>query len=802
MKKRILTLTLVLCMLLSILPVTAMAAANSSQDLLTTLENTTFGYAYDTQRSVNIPTENNRSFTVDTLVGALDKDGKHMSSYNGEWKLHNIGTYTDFVNDTTTTSAYLSKIVTSVISNFTNLKEDTILIHELKKGNEHVAYGVVIAFSPKTDADNNSGYAVFLGDTFGTNVYGAGYFLSMDEKTVGAGDTIKYPVYANMIATDIARDISLSVSGTHDFGSATAGYTNTDYSLSVTVKNLSNSATGALSVASTNNNFEVTPASLGSIASQNGTQTFTVTPKAGLAAGTYTATITVSGDNVTPKSFSVKFTVDASNPSISLSQTTALDFGSKVEGYSAAPDAQTVTVTSTGNTATGALSVALTGENAAAFELSKTSIDSIAKDAQDTFTVRPKTGLAVGTYTATVTVRGTGVAPQSFNVKFAVSEAPKPSVALDTTSYTFNLTEGYTVADVTPLTVTISNTGSGAATGLTLASGTSTRGEFAITYQGGTEIPTGESVSFTVKPSSVKTAGTYSDTVVIRGTNFTELVLNLTLTVTAKPSEPVYTPSYAVAAASAEHGTVALSTKNAYAGSAVTVTVTPDEGYALSSLTAATRTGASVALTDLGSGRYRFTMPASDVTVTAAFAAGEKTARFVDVPVGSTFFDAVEWAAAQGITTGTTDTTFSPANACTRGQIVTFLWRAFGSPEPKTAACPFTDVTEDSFCYKAVLWAVENGITTGTTDTTFSPNVPCSRAQAVTLLYRAVGSPAVSGTSGFPDVPAGAYCGSAVTWAVEKGVTTGTTDGLFAPGVNCSRGQIVAFLCRALFAQK
>ena len=735
MKKRILTLTLVLCMLLSILLVTAMAATGTVEDLLNQLDSTTFNYTYDTQRSPGIPAHAGESFELSSLAKPLSKPGTHFDSYSGSWTLTKLGSYASVKDGVCSASTILPKIVAYVKGTYTDLKEDTILIHELKKGSDHVAYGVVIAFNP------DDGYAAFLGDTHDNNS-GAGYFLSTKQL-----DTSKtYTVYANMIATDFVQDIQLSTTGTHSFGSVAAGYA-AQTPLSVTVENIGSVVTGDLTIDLSGVNasdFTLSTNEISSIAIGATSPAFTVTPNNSLTAGKYSAIVTVRGGNIARKSFNVTFTVtDALTPAIELNKSN-IDFGSATVGYSAAPDAQTVTVTSTGTAATGELAVSV--DNTSDFSVSPATIASLNASTESTgktadITVQPKTGLAVGTYNATVTVRGTGVTSQSFNVKFAVSEAPKPVVALDTTSYTFNLTEGYTVADVTPLTVTISNTGSGAATGLTLASGTSTRGEFAITYQGGTEIPTGESVSFTVKPSSVKTAGTYSDTVVIRGTNFTELVLNLTLTVTAKPAEPVYTPSYAVAAASAEHGTVALSTKNAYAGSAVTVTVTPDEGYALSSLTAATRTGASVALTDLGSGRYRFTMPASDVTVTAAFAAGEKTARFVDVPVGSTFFDAVEWAAAQGITTGTTDTTFSP-------------------------------------------------------------NVPCSRAQAVTLLYRAVGSPAVSGASGFPDVPAGAYCGSAVTWAVEKGVTTGTTDGLFAPGVNCSRGQIVAFLYRALFAQK
>lgn len=801
MKKRILTLTLVLCMLLSILPVTAMAA--TVQDLLNELNTTTFSYLYDAQRTPTIPEKAGASFNLHGLDYPLTSTGSRYTYYESSWTLTSVGSYADFKN-THTPSSSMTDIISLVEDAYAsaNLTADTVLIHELKENGNHVAYGVVIAYT-----SGSNGYAAFLGDT---HYNGTGYFLS---KTA-LDTTQSYDVYANMIATDFVQDIALDTVGTYDFGTKPSGYDASTLSHEFTVTNVGTAATGKMNITVTDSNghsidtFVVSPNQLASIESQDGTRKFTVTPKAGLAAGTYSATITVNGDYVTPKSFNVKFVVtEALTPAITLNQSN-IDFGSATVGYSAAPAAQTVTVTSTGTAATGELTVSV--DNTSDFNVSPATIASLNASTESTgktadITVQPKTGLTVGEHTATVTVRGTGVAPQSFNVKFVVSEAPKPVVALAPTGeIPFNLTEGYTSADVNAKTVTISNTGDGEATGVNISNvnGTTSNGYFAVTTPDATIAANG-TTTFTVTPTvSGLKAGTYTESITIAGSNFDSLTLTLTLTVTAKPSEPVYTPSYAVTAASAEHGTVALSTKNAYAGSAVTVTVTPDEGYALSSLTAATRTGASVALTDLGSGRYRFTMPASDVTVTAVFAAGEKTARFVDVPVGSTFFDAVEWAAAQGITTGTTGTTFSPANACTRGQIVTFLWRAFGSPEPKTAACPFTDVTEDSFCYKAVLWAVENGITTGTTDTTFSPNVPCSRAQAVTLLYRAVGSPAVSGASGFPDVPAGAYCGSAVTWAVEKGVTTGTTDGLFAPGVNCSRGQIVAFLYRALFAQK
>lgn len=171
---------------------------------------------------------------------------------------------------------------------------------------------------------------------------------------------------------------------------------------------------------------------------------------------------------------------------------------------------------------------------------------------------------------------------------------------------------------------------------------------------------------------------------------------------------------------------------------------------------------------------------------------------FVDVPAGSFCEDAVAWAVANGITKGTTETTFSPGANCTRGQAVTFLHRAAGCPAPKSTVMPFTDVAQDSYCYEAVLWAVENGITKGTTETTFSPNQACSRGHIVTFLHRAQNSPAAGTANPFTDVPAGAFYTNAVLWAVEKGVTTGTTPTTFSPGANCSRGQIVTFLYRAL----
>ena len=169
---------------------------------------------------------------------------------------------------------------------------------------------------------------------------------------------------------------------------------------------------------------------------------------------------------------------------------------------------------------------------------------------------------------------------------------------------------------------------------------------------------------------------------------------------------------------------------------------------------------------------------------------------FNDVKPGDYFYDAVNWAVEKGITTGTSATTFSPNASCTRAQIVTFLWRASGSPEPKTASNPFTDVAANAYYCKAVLWAVENGITTGTSATTFSPDAPCTRAQGVTFLWRANGSKAASAAASFTDVASDAYYAPAVAWAAEQNVTSGVGNGLFSSDTTCTRAQIVSMLYR------
>ena len=246
-----------------------------------------------------------------------------------------------------------------------------------------------------------------------------------------------------------------------------------------------------------------------------------------------------------------------------------------------------------------------------------------------------------------------------------------------------------------------------------------------------------------------------------------------------------------------ENGTVTVSPRYASKGDTVTVTVKPDSGYVLETLTVTDKNGNELTLKDKGNGKYTFTMPAGKVEVKATFMEDNSMLNFFyDVPNNAYFYEAVKWAVENGITTGVGNDLFAPEQPCTRAQIVTFLWRAAGSPEPKGAASGMTDVVSGSYYEKAVAWAIENGITTGTTASTFSPDATCTRAQAVTFLARALSAKA-SGKAEFSDVPADSYFADAVAWAAANGVTEGIGGGLFGSDNDCTRGQIVTFLYRA-----
>lgn len=253
-----------------------------------------------------------------------------------------------------------------------------------------------------------------------------------------------------------------------------------------------------------------------------------------------------------------------------------------------------------------------------------------------------------------------------------------------------------------------------------------------------------------------------------------------------------------VSAGKAENGSVSVSPKSASKGDTVTVTVTPDKGYALDKITVTDKNGKTVAVTKKSDTQYTFVMPNGKVEVKATFMEDNTMLNsFVDVHANDYYYDAVLWAAQKRVTAGTDATHFSPNASCTRAQIVTFLWRAVGSPEPKGTSS-FTDVSTDSYYAKAVAWAVENGITGGTGNGKFSPDGTCTREQAVTFLYRAAGSPDVSGGSAFSDVAANAYYANAVAWAEQNKITGGIGGGLFGSGNDCTRGQIVTFLYRTM----
>ena len=314
-----------------------------------------------------------------------------------------------------------------------------------------------------------------------------------------------------------------------------------------------------------------------------------------------------------------------------------------------------------------------------------------------------------------------------------------------------------------------------------------------------TIIKNGGVIDLTAQPFSKGEGASYN--LVVKATGYQDLTFTVT---TAKKSNSgsgssssgSSGSSYAVSAPSTKNGDVTVSPKNASKGDRVTVTVTPDKGYELDKLTVKDASGNKLKLTDKGNGKYTFTMPGSKVTVSAEFVEEQAASIFADVPADAYYAKAVEWAVKKGITNGKANGLFGSNDPCTRGQIVTFLWRAAGSPAPKGTAAVPADVVPGSYCYDAVAWALENGITNGMADGTFGVNNTCTRGQSVTLLYRALGK-APTTVNGFTDVAADAFCADAVAWAVESGVTNGTSASAFSPNAGCTRAQIVTFLYRA-----
>ncbi len=281
-------------------------------------------------------------------------------------------------------------------------------------------------------------------------------------------------------------------------------------------------------------------------------------------------------------------------------------------------------------------------------------------------------------------------------------------------------------------------------------------------------------------------------------TNKVSYTMTLTAKWTENPPAPSYDdsdPTYAVSAPTTENGKIAVSPRYAERGERVTVTLTPDEGYELESLTVTDSRGNELTLADKGDGRYTFTMPARRVEIKASFVETVEVSPFADVAIDAYCYEAVRWAVKNGITDGVGNDRFAPEQSCTRAQIVTFLWRAAGSPVVNYAM-DLSDVAEDVYYAEAVRWALSEGITTGTGESSFSPDATCTRAQAVTFLARALNANA-SGKAEFGDVPTDSYFAEAVAWAAANGVTEGVGSGLFGSDNSCTRGQIVTFLYRA-----
>lgn len=296
--------------------------------------------------------------------------------------------------------------------------------------------------------------------------------------------------------------------------------------------------------------------------------------------------------------------------------------------------------------------------------------------------------------------------------------------------------------------------------------------------------------------------GTATITVAMKlnGTTLTSKSCTVTVTTYNPPSgggggssDPTYSISLP---GKVTGGEVSIQKRYAEKGETVTITVTPDDGYELDELIVTDSKGNKLDLTDKGNGKFTFKMPAGRVEIEVSFQeiVIEPDNPFTDVSTSDYYYDAVLWAVKNGVTNGTSATTFGPNMAVSRAQMVTFLWRAHGSPKA-TGTNPFTDVSTSDYYYDAVLWAVANGVTNGTSATTFSPDMAVTRAQAVTFQWRAAGSPVVSGSS-FGDVATDAYYVNAVTWAVANGITNGTGGNTFSPDVVVSRAQAVTFLYR------
>ena len=386
--------------------------------------------------------------------------------------------------------------------------------------------------------------------------------------------------------------------------------------------------------------------------------------------------------------------------------------------------------------------------------------------------------------TVTVTIVGAGT------TKISVSFDADTNYSAASDAFMLTVNKATPTVDITAEPASL--VGGGAVT-LTVT-GVPSEGTAIVTCDNGIEVTdNGDDTYSAVLPNrTVDYTFTLNYTGVENG-NYSDATDTCTVSVTRRHTSSV-TPGNTVSVPSTPNGTMTVNPSTASKGETVTITTKPSEGYELGSIEVLDKNGDSLKLKDLGNGKYSFVMPDGKVSVEAEFVKTAATS-FADVPANAYFADAVKWAVDKGITNGLSDTMFGPYESCTRAQIVTFLWRAAGSPEPKTMSS-FTDVPASAYYAKAVAWAVENGITNGMTETTFAPDATCTRGQSVTFLYRALKGTA-SGSANFTDVKSDAFYADSVNWAVASDVTNGTSNTTFSPNADCTRAEIVTFLYRA-----
>ncbi|MBR6824593.1 MAG: S-layer homology domain-containing protein, partial [Firmicutes bacterium] len=441
--------------------------------------------------------------------------------------------------------------------------------------------------------------------------------------------------------------------------------------------------------------------------------------------------------------------------------------------------AQTVTVTNIG-TASVDLKISLNTEGFDIFDLFKGSdlntsynvIDvlgtGIAPGGTYTFSVKPE-NRTVGTYEATITVTAVDgdvsldmetIYPVTFTVTPAQTPQPSQHNVAITGSYAQNSGAGsYAVGDIV-------NIDAGSRSGYEFIGWVINSGNVTLADDDAT------ATSFTMGDEDVSLTAKW-----------------------LKKSSSAGGSNYKIVVEEADDGSVAANRKSAPKGATVIITVEPDKGFELDEVTVVDKRGREVELKDKGDGRFSFKMPARDVTVSAKFSEKEQVNPFTDISEEDAYYDAVLWAVENGVTSGFSATTFAPYGPCTRAQMMTFLWRSIGRPAPSSTEHPFTDIKDDYY-FEAVLWAVEEGITVGTTPTTFGPDEPCTRAQMATFLFRLVGDEAEEPAGRYADVLLHKYYALPVEWAAENGYIDGISEELFAPEDVCTRATMVTALYR------